>query len=151
MTWNIAYCSIIMAAGLISAFAVSSPETLSDKNAFLLNFVNHELLNVLGVILAITLASAGQLHLAFNKLEEQYRQKGGMSRTRAQVHRAAYWLIGLFFMAVILVVAKPRLALEPWSQTAFNGAALIILLCNVIVLISITQTIFKIPTKVDDD
>lgn len=150
MTPVVACCSIIVSIGLVVAFAVSAPEALSDKNAFLANFVNHEILNVLGVILAITLASAGQLHLALNKLEEQYKRPGGMRGTRGQVHRAAYWLIGFFVAAVVLVVAKPRIALEPWLQTLFNGAGLIILLCNVLVLISITQIIFKVPAHKDD-
>lgn len=71
--------------------------------------MNHELLAVLGVILAITLASAAQLHLTFNQIEESYQDKGGLSRSRRRVHSAAYWLIGLFLVAVLLVVVKPLL------------------------------------------
>lgn len=150
MNKTIGYCALIAFCVLVLIVSLNAPELLSDKNSFLVNFVNHELLAVLGVILAITLASAAQLHLTFNQIEESYHQKGGLARTRARVHSAAYWLIGSFATAVVLVVVKPLLAGPAWAQSLFNGAALFILLCNILILISITQQTFLIEPRIDD-
>src|SRR5690606_5909899 len=107
MSRSIAYCVLIVSAALVVVLAAAAPSVLSDeKNSFLKDFVNHEFLNVLGVILAITLASAGQIHLALNRIEER-QQKIFLIKTRAGVRSAAYWLIGLFLLAVVLVVVKP--------------------------------------------
>jgi hypothetical protein len=54
--------------------AVAQPSLLADSNGFLLNFVNQELLAILGIIMTITLASAASLHLEFNKIEEKYQK-----------------------------------------------------------------------------
>lgn len=152
MNKTISYCALIVCAGVVAVLAAAAPSVLSDdKNSFLKNFVNHELLGTLGVILAITLASIAQLHLAFNKIEEEFQRAGGLSRTRRSVHTAAYWLISLFVIAIALVVIKPIVAHEAWSQTIVNGAAILVLVWNVLILIDIMRTAFAIKPTIRKD
>lgn len=151
MSKTVAYCCLIVACGIVIAFAICAPTAISDQNGFLKGFVSSDLLNVLGVILAITLASAAQLHLTFNGIEERYHRKGGLTKTRAGVHSAARWLIALFAAAVALVVGKPYVVGTYWLETLFNGAAVILVLWNVLLLISLTQTIFRIEADVRED
>lgn len=151
MSKTVGYCALIAFSLLVLVVSIADPQLLSNHNTFLLNFVNHELLAVLGVILAITLASAAQLHLTFNQIEERHHSRGGLSRTRGRVHNNAYWLIGLFAIAVALVVVKPLLDGPEWAQSLFNGAALLVLLSNILILISITQQTFWIGPHIDDD
>lgn len=151
MTPNIAYCSLIVMSGIVITLSVSCPTVLGDSNAFLKNFVNHEFLNILGVVLAITVASAAQLHLTFNQIEERFKKRG-FSKARSGVQQAAYWLIGLFLVSVVLVVAKPLLACDyEWAQSLFNGAALLILLWYVLVLIALTQGVFAIKSHISEN
>jgi hypothetical protein len=147
MSKSVAYCTLIVAAALAVVLAAYAPAILSDRNAFLEKFVASDILNVLGVILAITLASAGQVHLAINTIEEKFGHRG-LNKTRNGVHKAAYWLIGLFLIAILIVVVKPLLAKEDWSQSLFNGAALFILLWNVLILLSLTQMIFVMRPEI---
>jgi len=152
MTKSVAYTSLIVSVGIVIALAIGAPTLLSDNgNGFLKSFVSHELLAILGVILAITLASAGQLHLTFNKIEEDYKQKNALNSARRSVQSAAYWLIGLFLFAVTLVVVKPLVATTPWSQTLFNGFAIVILIAYVLALIDLLKTTFAIGPKIDGD
>lgn len=151
MSNGVGYTALIVFSFLMLVVTIVKPDILSDHNAFLLGFVNHELLAVLGVILAITLASTAQLHLTFNQIEESYRNKGGLSRSRRRVHSAAYCLISLFLVAVLIVVVKPLLGITDWSQALFNGAALLILIWNILILISITQTTFWIEPHIKED
>jgi hypothetical protein len=151
MTPTIAYCTLIVSAGIIIVLSAYAPLLLSDANRFLREFVNHEFLSVLGVILAITLASTAQLHLTLNQIEERYKQAGGLSRTKVHVHRAAHCLIWLFVAGVTVVVLKPILAIQAWRQSLFNGMAIFIIVWNVLILMVVTRTVFKIKPKIDDD
>jgi hypothetical protein len=131
--------------------AVGAPAVLSDDNAFLKNFINHEMLNILGVIVAITLASAAQLHLTLNGIEERLGIPNCFLKTRAGVQSSVYWLIGLFLIALLLMVIKPLVALSHWSQTIANGAAIIIVVWNALILVSLTQAVFAVSAVTDED
>ena len=148
MNKTISVCALVVFAGVIAAVCAGTPDLLADSNPFLKDFVGSQFLGILGVILAITLASSAQLHLAFNQIEEKFRAEG-LTKTRASVRGDTYALIFLFLIAIVLVVAKAALAVAPWSQSAFNGAALLVLLWNALLLASLTRTVFKIPPIFD--
>lgn len=151
MSRTLAYCILTVAAALTIAFATFATHVLSDENKALSSFVEHELIATMGVILAITLASITQLHLTFNKIEEDYKKKGALSKTRAGVRSAAYGLIALFFGASFLALGKTSIAgSDHFLHALFNGASLVLLLWTLLILIAITETIFAIPPKIDD-
>jgi uncharacterized membrane protein len=141
----------MLAVAVVVICAIVVPNLLSDSNTFLHNFVNHELLAVLGVILTITLASTAQIHLEFNKIEERYKKRNALLRARRGVRAAAFFLLFLFLFAVLIVVTKPMLAHAPWSQTLFNGAAIVIIIWDVLILIELTLTIFGIAPLIEED
>ncbi len=149
MTRTIAICALICAATLVVVIAACRPEWLSDTNDFLHNFVNHELLGLLGIIMTITLASAASLHLEFNKIEERFKQRG-LKKTRHGVTQDAFCLIGLFFISVLIVVIKPIVGHGEVAEAVFNGAALVILLWNILILVEITQLAFAIQPDIKD-
>ena len=62
--------------------------TLSYANPFLKGFVNPKLLSFLGVIVTITLASAANLHIELNKIEEA-AGKSAFVNTRVSIKRSA--------------------------------------------------------------
>lgn len=141
-----------MAYGTLLAYIVAAiaiiaarPDWLGDTNRFLRDFVNHEFVNVLGVTLAITLASAAQIHLALNRIEERVKVKDAFSETRRELHQDTYWLISYFVVGVVIVVVKPIIEGGTTMQAAFNAAALFVLLLHVLVLVSLTQLVFAMP------
>jgi len=133
--------------------ALCEPALLSDNNSFLKNFVNHEFLNILGVIVAITAASASSVHLELRRLEADYNFKNGFENTRKEVKRGAFSLLVLFGLGVILVVIKPLISLEqPKVEALLNGFSLFILFWNILVLWSLLELSFKVgPVSLDDD
>jgi hypothetical protein len=143
MTKSISWCILISVAAVLTMCAVAKPDLLSDKKGFLHHFVNHELLAVLGIIMTITLASAASLHLEFNKIEEQHNKRG-LVETRRGVKQGAYFLIILFVVSVVLVVVKPLAQGHEMMEAILNGAAIYILLWNVLVLLELTQLAFSI-------
>jgi hypothetical protein len=151
MTKSMSWCALMVSGGILLALVIGAPRLLSDDNRFLREFVNHECLNLLGVILAITLASAAQLHLTLNEIEKRYKQPGGLSRTRAGVHNAALALICLFLLSVTIVAIKPLVSESAWQQSLFNGTMIFIVIWNILIMLSITRTIFAIKPDVDDE
>lgn len=105
--------------------------------------MNHELLAVLGVIVTITLASAANLHLEFNRLESEFGEAFDEARTATKSY--AYLLIALFVIALTLVVLKPIVADTPTLQSIFNGAGILIIALNVLSLLDLTIAVFEIP------
>lgn len=150
MSRTLFYLILLIFGSTLLILVAVRPEWVSDQNTFLRDFVNHEFLNLLGVILAITLASVANIHLEFNKIEERY-QKAGLSQSRMNIKKAAYWLIGLFVIGVIIVTVKPLINQGPVGEGITNSAALLIVLWHVLILIILTQLVFAIPPHFNRD
>ena len=82
MNKTVARCIVICAVAVWIILSLAVPWVLADTNAFLKGFVNPKLLSLLGVIVTITLASAANLHIELNKIEEA-AGKSAFVNTRA--------------------------------------------------------------------
>lgn len=134
--------TIIVSVALVIFLSACAPELLAS-NTFLVGFVNHELLNILAVIATVTIASAANIHLAFNRLEEKAGKIGAFTSARKEVSGSALILVWLFLAAIFLLVVKSLGESDHWLSF-WNGAALVILMVNIFVLIDITTAVFKI-------
>lgn len=143
----LSYAILVVFAAASVAVIAARAEWLGDANGFLKNFVNHEFLNLLGVILAITLASVANIHLEFNKIEERY-QREGLGQSRRNLHKNTRWLIGLFCVAVVIVTVKPLLGDTQTASAFANMAAMLILLWHILLLVSLTNLVFSIPADI---
>lgn len=133
---------------ILISLVICRPTWIGDENGFMKEFVNHEFLNVLGVILAITLASLAQAHLSLNKIEERHG-KAVLDRTRSEVKEAASYLIWLFIAGFAVVFAKP-LPEGALVGPIFNAASIFILGFYLMVLYDVTIAVFSIRADVDD-
>tara|TARA_B100001939_G_C16651448_1_gene491961 strand:- start:124 stop:585 length:462 start_codon:yes stop_codon:yes gene_type:complete len=152
MNKTIARCTFISSIAVWIILSLSAPWVLSDENGFLKGFVNHEFLNFLGVVVTITLASTANLHLELNKFEERVKKRIFVN-TRNSVKRSAYWMISMLLIALLLVVSKPLIVSVTPSLIAsslLNGGALLIILFNVLILIDLCQTAFKLEPNFDN-
>ena len=135
-----------MAALILGLATVSAlwPCYLSDDgNSFLKGFVNQELLSFLGVIVTITLASAANLHLEFNRVQDRTRE--ALPEARGAVKAYAILLMVLFAGAFALVILKPLLAIKPIANAGFNSVAIVIVALSILSLADLTLAIFRIP------
>lgn len=136
---------------LLLALLACAPQWLGNSNTFLENFVNHEYINTLGVILAITLASLSQVHLSLNRIEERRKGRVSLSSARNEIKSSAAWMIVLFVAGVLLVVAKPIVGAGERGEGFFNGCALLVLGLNVLILLDVTLAVFDIKPEIGDD
>lgn len=140
---SIAYGILIAFTAMTIAIAAARPDWISDQNAFLKSFIGQDILNLLGVILAITLASVASIHLEFNKIEERY-QKRGLKNSRSNLRSSAFSLIALFVVAVMLVTTKPLVNNGPVSEGLINMGCMLILVWHILILIDLMHLVFAI-------
>jgi hypothetical protein len=146
---TIARCAIIAAVAAWLVISLAAPMWLSDQNPFLKGFVGANMLSFLGVVVTITLASTANLHFEFNKMEEA-AGFAGFPRARLRLRQSAFWLIGMLLIALALIVAKPWFGVSDVATSLANGAALLIVIFNVLVLIDITQMAFTISPNLPE-
>lgn len=151
MNRTLAYSTLIFIGVGLIVISVTKPQYLSDSNSFLSQFVNHEFQNILGVILAITLASVANIHLAFNRIEEKFNKPNALVKSRANLKKSSYWLIGLFIVGGVLVVVKPIACVSEVSIALFNSGAILVLVWHILILISLTELVFRIEPSFPPD
>lgn len=139
-------CITLGALVILWSISACAPYLLSDDgNAFLKGFVNQELLSFIGVIVAITLASASNLHLELNKMQDL--TGNSFHRTRRGVKLSAYSLIFILGISAFLVIVKPILGNDMRASAACNSLAIVLILFSLFVLSDLTRTILSIPAS----
>lgn len=128
------------------ALSASAPHILGDDNEFLRNFVNHEFLGFMGVVVTITLASASNLYIEIKKLED-HAQAPVFAASKRDVRHAAYALLIAIVVSVVLVVLKPLVNTGSHAQSMVNGAALTVLLFAIITLSELTIASFSLDPR----
>lgn len=123
--------TLFVIAGLIFCLWLLAPDWLSDRNRFLSSLMSHEILNVYGVLVAIALANAAQIHLTLNSLEER-RGKTHFDPVRKELRDDAKLLVYSFLYAVIILIIKGMLHTER-EIAAVNGILLLVLFIHLLV------------------
>lgn len=87
-----------------------SPEFLSS-NKFLKEFVNHEYIGILSVIVTVSMVSVVQLHLEYTRVERRFRVRV-FSEARSAINNSAKLLTSLLIFSFFISIAKA--SFEGW-------------------------------------
>lgn len=141
---------ILVAFVLFCASAtVCKPELLA-ANTFLKEFLNHEILALLAIILAITFASVANIHLSLNRITlrafGRRRALGSESSepVRKEINSNAWTLFGGFIVCILSLIVKGIMPENIYIVSAMNGVALTVLLLSVLVFYDIYRVIFAV-------
>lgn len=143
MSKTVALCAFIVSIGVWIVLSVCAPWVLSDNNSFMKDFLSDKVLSFLGVIVTITLASIANLHLELNKIEQAAGRRG-FPKARLRLKQSAAWMIAMLLATVALDVVKPLVRAGEVMTSILNGASLLIVIFNALILIDITQMVFQI-------
>jgi len=143
---TIAIVTLILWGAIVIALSAFAPTPLSDANDFLKGFVNHEFLSFMGVVVTITLASAGNLYVEMNKLEDRYDLEI-FKRSKKGVKDSAYALVGALVGALLIVLVKPWIPFSEHGEALMNGAALGVILFSIMILIDLLQAAFNLDPR----
>lgn len=143
----IRWCIMIAAVTIGAVLTITHPSVLA-KNMFLDAFISHEILALLIVILTITLASIGNIHLTLSRMVQRFENKaeGELAATpaRDEINSSGWSLLYAFAVCVIVLLIKGGTSSNIYAQSATNGAGLIILLFYMLVLKDIYETVFDL-------
>jgi hypothetical protein len=137
---------LIVWIAVSGSVAITHPSWLSDKNEFLKNFVNHELLAYLGVIVTITLASVANLFVSLLKIEED-RNSIIFKKTKRDLKHISIALILTLVVALPLVVLKPILPNFDWVQALLNSMAVWLVAFSMLLLADATLALFELDPR----
>lgn len=149
MNRTVAICTLLGWAALWAVLVVATPWAISDQNKFFKGFVNEQFLGFMGVVVTITLASAANLYIELNKLEEKL-DKQLFLNTKREVRTSAYFLIGALVAAILTVIMKPLFDCGARSEAIMNGCAITILILSILTLIDLTQAAFNLDPHAGD-
>lgn len=151
MNSTIAIVCLIAWGAIVLTLSAFAPWPLSDRNEFLESFVTHEFLSFMGVVVTITLASAGNLHVEMNKLEVA-KGRDLFTGSKKDVSDSAYALVGSLIAAVVVVLVKPWIGFGIHGESFMNGAALGVLGFAIMIMIDLLQAAFSLdPRGVDPE
>lgn len=102
--------ALIVLAGVVAGVVVCRPHWLSE-NEFLKQFVSHEVLGLMSVILTVTLASVANIHLALNRIVIRRFKSDPKLRSAAEGVKGELkdnvWLIFWgFVLAIVVLLVK---------------------------------------------
>lgn len=142
MNRTIATVIIIAWLAVAASIILWVPSVLSDRNDFLAEFVNHEFLSFMGVIVTITLASAANLFVELVKLGRRFG-RDAFQQSKKDVRDSAYALLIALVAAIAVAISKPWFAGER-GQAFANALAISIIGVSLMILIDLTQATFEL-------
>lgn len=124
--------NIITAVFCLAGVTISivRPKFLSD-NKFLSDFINHEYINILAVIVTVSMVSVVQLHLEYTRIERRFKAKV-FQLPRKAINDAALLLTSLLVFAFIL----------SFLRASFTGIDTFVSVIFTLALATILEAIF---------
>ncbi len=132
----------LLACSFMLVISYLEPSIFSDSNQFLAQFVNHEYLNFMAVMVTITLASTANIHIELRK-KEKLAGKDFLTKTKAAVRKSAFSLIWALSFSVILVFIKPLIPQTEFALSLVNSLAIATIIWSILVILDITKLAFK--------
>lgn len=128
------------------------PEFLAE-NRFLNSIASHEIVGILIVILTVTMASIGNIHLTLGRIRGKFAEKGkdistDISLARTELSENAWYLFGAFCILIIALIVKGSTQIVFWIS-AVHSLVLIVLVLNLAILYDIYRSVFML-SALDD-
>jgi len=137
---------IIIAVFLICGVSISicKPSFFSE-NVFLDQFVNHEFINLMAVVVTVSLVSVVQLHMEYTRIERKFKQRA-FSKSRRTVNTNGVILIALFVFSFVISFIKgmPEVEESLEIQSIVHVAALAAILECVWIMYELIRTAYTI-------
>ena len=125
------------------------PTEWLHSNEFLKEFISHELISLLAVVLTVTLASVANIHLAINRIVANYlshsaEQKKVAEKIKAEIKGNAWVIFWSFAVAIVILFVKGLNQSDPLIVAVCNASMLWILLLNLLCILDIYRVIYGV-------
>lgn len=116
------------------------PKVMSE-NKFLIDFVNHEYINVLTVIVTVSLVSVIQIHLEYTRIERKFKMRV-FADARKKVNTSALVLVSILVLAFVLSFFRAWFLQNDAAISIIHCVALLTVLEGVFVMYDLVQTVY---------
>lgn len=134
---------LVVVAGV--TVSICRPEFLSG-NTFLIDFVNHEFINVLAVMVTVSLVSVVQIHLEYTRIERRFKKRV-FSVARSKVNLSASILIALMILAFPISFLKSEFEGSEMALSIIFVASLMCILEAIFIMYDLIQTVCVMATE----
>ena len=114
--------AILILTALFAALSICSPDFLS-KNKFLVDFVNHEYINVLSVVVTVSLFSVTQIHLEYSRIERRFKVKV-FEEARKTINLGALLLTSMLVLSFLISFIRAELIGNPTAVSLIHSISL---------------------------
>jgi hypothetical protein len=130
-----------------SIIAINFPWVLDDENSFFKDFISHEMIDFMGIIVTITLASVTNILVELIKLERELKLTI-FEGSRNDLRHSAFALIISLAATFILVAIKPLISRGETAQAFVNGFGILIIIFSLLILLDITLAAFQLRPNI---
>jgi hypothetical protein len=106
------------------------------ENQFLVDFVNHEYINVLAVIVTVSMVSVVQIHLEYTRIERHFKMKV-FGYARRTVNSSAAILVFLLAFAFVVSFMRAQVSDDLVSVSMAHTIALLTILEGMFIMLSV--------------
>ena len=122
--------SLVIFAVAGCAVSIGLPEFFAE-NKFLVDFVNHEYINVLAVLVTVSMVSVVQIHLEYTRIERRFKIRV-FKEARSAVNTSAFVLASLLVASFVLSFVRAE----------FHNNIVAVSIVHVLALLTMIEGIF---------
>lgn len=130
--------SLIVLSVAGAVVSIGSPELFS-QNKFLVDFINHEYVSVLAVLVTVSMVSVVQLHLEYTRIERKFNMRV-FADARKSVNLSALILATLLCASFVLSFMRAELSESATAASFIHIAALLTLLEAIFIMFNLVDT-----------
>jgi hypothetical protein len=138
----VAFVILIATSAVTIVLTAATPSLLSDQNSFFRDFVNHEFVGFMGVVVTISLASASTLYLELGRIGRE--RSVDVSKPKSGVRFSAMSLLIALAAAIAIAILKPAALDSLYLQSTFNSLAVLVIVFSLLILADLVKAGFSI-------
>lgn len=115
------------------------------QNQFLLDFVNHNFVSVLTVVVTVTLVSITQVHLEYTRIERRFKQKV-FDLPRRTLNTGVVILCSTLFLGFLLAYLRAQFIYSDTAVAFIHSFAILIVFEVVFIMYDVIRTVYALAS-----
>lgn len=136
---------LIVLAGVLTVVSIFRPALLS-QNQFLVDFINHNFVSVLTVIVTVTLVSITQVHLEYTRIERRFRAKV-FDIPRRSLNVGTFILCTSLFLGFLLSFLRAEFQNNDVAVAFIHSLCLLIIFEVIFIMYDIIRTVYALASE----
>lgn len=143
--------ALVVCTGVFTALSVCDPALLG-RNKFLVDFVNHNYVSILVVIVTVSLVSITQINLEYSRVERRFRVKV-FEKPRRSLNVGAFILVAILIIGMVLAFLRAQFETTLVAVSFIHSIAILTILEVIFIMYDLIRTVYALASDepVDGD